>query len=334
VDGMNVPPRLSVLISTFNRRDVLVSRTLPAIFGQDLPADNYEVIVIVDGSTDGTAAALRELRPSCALRVLEQPNRGPSAARNAGMRMVRGELVLFLDDDILCSPDVFKLHVEAHDGPGPVVAHGTILLAPGSPPSILTNANASWYQKHNARLARQGGLEWPDATYLISNSSMPRGLLLECGGLEEELPAMEDFELGLRLWKRGVQFRYIPAAVTYEISVKSWRRFLFNDGNAFGKSEVWLCRKYPDYRPRSPLLSGLGRTARWKRVIRRMALQSPVSLAHLLVPPIWLCNALCRFPAAQKVGLRLLEIGRRITELRAALEAAGSWNGFHREYET
>ena len=74
-----------MVISTYNRRDALVSKCLPAIFTQDLPADEYEVIVIVDGSTDGTGAALRELHPACALRIIEQPNRGLSAARNTGI---------------------------------------------------------------------------------------------------------------------------------------------------------------------------------------------------------------------------------------------------------
>ncbi len=70
---------------------------------------------------------------------------------------------------------------------------------------------------------------------------------------------MDDFELGLRLWKMGVKFQYLPDAVACELSVKGWRSYLFNDGEAFGKSEVLLCRKYPDYRQRSGLFAGMGR---------------------------------------------------------------------------
>jgi glycosyltransferase involved in cell wall biosynthesis len=324
---------LSVVISTCNRRDVLVSRTLPAIFGQDLPPDAFEVIVIVDGSTDGTAAALRRLRAPCALRIVEQANRGLSAARNTGIRIARSDLVIFIDDDIVCSPDLFRRHVEGHARRGPVVVHGKILLAPGSPPSILTHANELWYQRYNSRIERQGGLKWPDETFLLSNSSIPRATLLDCGGLDEQLTANDDFELGLRLWKLGLEFLYLPAAVAYELSVKPWRVFLFNDGEAFGRSEVLLSRKHPDYRARSHLFAALWTTSRWKRFARRLALQSPVSPVHVLVLPIALCQTLCRFAIAQTAGLRLLEIGRRITELRAALRATGSWDEFHREFE-
>ncbi len=329
---MTAPLKLSVVMSTYNRRDVLVSRALPAIFNQDLPADEFEVILIVDGATDGTGGALRELHPAAALRIVEQPNRGLSASRNTGIGMAQGELIIFIDDDIICRPDVFRRHVEAHTGPDAVVAHGALFLASGSPASILTCANESWYQNHNRHLNLQGGLKWPEQTFLISNSSIPRSVLLSCGGLDENLPAKDDFELGWRLWKAGIRFQYLPAAVAYELSVKSSRSFLFNDGEAFGRSEVMLCRKHPDYRPRSDLLAGLARTAWWKRLPRRMVLQFPISPAHLLMPPIDLCEKLCRFPVAQKTGLRLLEIGRRITEFRGALKETGSWKAFQNEF--
>ncbi|HMD83181.1 MAG TPA: glycosyltransferase [Terriglobia bacterium] len=332
METMTAPLKLSVVMSTYNRRDVLVSQSLPAIFNQDLPADEYEVIVIVDGSTDGTGAALRELRPPCAFRIIEQPNRGLSAARNTAIGLARSELVIFIDDDIICDPDLFRRHVEAHTGQDPVVMHGSLFLAPGTPTSILAYANESWYRKYNLGLDLQGRLKWPDATFLISNSSIPRSTLLACGGLDEHLLAKDDFELGLRLWKMGVRFQYLPGAVAHEVYVKTWRSFLFNDGEAFGRSEVMLCRKHPDYRPRSDLLAGLGRTAGWKRFPRRVVLQLPVSPAHLLTLPIWVCERLCRIPAAQKRGLRLLEIGRRITEYRAALKEAGSWEKFDREF--
>ena len=111
---MTAQPELSVIIATYNRREVLLSQSLPSVFNQDLSSNKYEVIVIVDGSTDGTGAALRELNPSCSLRVVEQQNCGLSKSRNIGIELARGELVTFVDDDIICSPDVFRLHIEAH----------------------------------------------------------------------------------------------------------------------------------------------------------------------------------------------------------------------------
>ena len=102
--------------------------------------------------------------------------------------MARSELIIFIDDDIICRPDVFRRHVEAHNGQDPVVVQGSLFLAPGASASILSNANESWYQHYNSCLASQGGATWPDGKYLISNSSIPRSTLLACGGLDETLP--------------------------------------------------------------------------------------------------------------------------------------------------
>ena len=220
-------PELSIILCTRNRRGVLLSKCLPSVFAQDLQPERFEVIIIDDGSTDGTGAALQKLDPPCVLRVHEQVNSGLSKARNHGIAMAKGELVMFLDDDFVLRPDVCRLHLEAHRLDEDLVAHGAIYLGEGSTASILTNANRDWYERYNRRLSENGGAIWPEGVFLLSNSSMPRSLLLASGGLDESLPAMDDFELGLRLWKRGVGFRYLPNAVGFELSVKSWRSFSF-----------------------------------------------------------------------------------------------------------
>ena len=76
--------RISVIIPTYNRRHVL-ERTLPGVLAQDFPPQDYEVIVVVDGATDGTTELLRDLKPKCSLRVLESHHRGAGAARNVGV---------------------------------------------------------------------------------------------------------------------------------------------------------------------------------------------------------------------------------------------------------
>lgn len=328
---MILPVKLSIVIPTHNRRDVLLSRTLPAIFEQDFPADEYEVIVVVDGSTDATAEALRELRPPCSLLVIEQPNRGPSAARNKGIQAAKGDLLLFLDDDIICRPHLLKQHVAAHTDPEPTFVYGSISLAPGTPPSVLKYANERWYEKYYGHIESQNGVKWPEDDYLISNSSLPRATLLACGGFDENMPAKEDYELGLRLWKTGVRFRYLPQAVAYEFFVKPSGSFLHSDGDIYGRTEVLLSRKHPEYRLHSQL-AGLGRTVWWKRLLREIILRFPLSAAHLFTAPVWVSERFCRFPVAQKVGLRLLEIGRRTTEFRAALKETGSWKAFQGEF--
>jgi glycosyltransferase involved in cell wall biosynthesis/peptidoglycan/xylan/chitin deacetylase (PgdA/CDA1 family) len=328
---MTLPAKLSIVIPTHNRREILVSRTLPAIFGQDFPASEYEIIVVVDGSTDGTADALSRLQPPCALRIIEQPNRGPSAARNKGIQAAKADLLLFLDDDVICGPRLLDRHVTAHACAGPAIVHGRIFVASDAPASLYRYAVETWYQKYYGHLDSQNGLEWPGDDYLISNSSVPRATLLACGGFDEHMPAKEDYELGLRLWKTGVRFQYLPDAVAYEFYVKPTRHVLRHDGEIYGRAEVLLSRKHPEYRPSSQL-AALGKMAWWKRQWRRIDASLPLSLAGLLTPPLWVCDKLCRFPVMQRAGHRLLGMGRGVVEFRSAAREVGSWRALGAEF--
>src|SRR5437764_138198 len=92
--------RFSVVIPTFNRQATL-HQTLKAIEAQD--ALSFEVIVVDDGSTDGTKEAVTSEFPS--VQYIQQENQGPAAARNTGIRAVAGDIVVFTDDDCVPPPD-------------------------------------------------------------------------------------------------------------------------------------------------------------------------------------------------------------------------------------
>ncbi len=326
-----LPVKLSIVIPTRNRRHVLVSQTLPAMFKQEIRGGRFEIIVVVDGSTDGTAQALRELQISNPLHVIEQSNRGASAARNTGIRAASGEFILFIDDDIICGPELFAQHVDAHAEPEPALVYGPISIAPGTPPSVLKYANEAWYQQYYGHLNEQNGLILPQDDYLISNSSIPRQTLIDCGGFDETMTAKEDYELGLRLWKRGLRFKYVREAMAYEYFVKSIQYVLKSDGKAFGETEVLLAHKYPDYRPYSTL-AVLGKMAGWKRGLRRIYAGLPFNPVGMLNGPLWVCDKLCQFPIMRRISRYLLGLGRGLVEFRSAARQLGSWNALIREF--
>src|SRR5215467_993337 len=90
-------PEVSVVVPTHNRLEVL-TQVLSALVRQE-GAPPFEVVVVDDGSTDGTAEWLRSRSFDLALRVLTQENRGPAAARNTGVAVAAGRWVAFLGDD-------------------------------------------------------------------------------------------------------------------------------------------------------------------------------------------------------------------------------------------
>src|SRR5947209_5053098 len=101
-DVTEVRPRASIIVPTYGRRD-MVCQVLQSLSVQAVSPDAFEVVVVCDGDIDGSARACRAIRDRVrfVLRVIEQANQGRAAARNAGVEVARGELLIFLDDDIL-----------------------------------------------------------------------------------------------------------------------------------------------------------------------------------------------------------------------------------------
>ena len=108
------PPSLSAILCTFNRAELL-SQTLESIVGQTLDRSNFELIVIDDGSMDDTRKVVESFEQRLPLRYAYQANAGLASARNHGIYRSRAPLLLFLDDDDLCSPTLFEEHLKTHD---------------------------------------------------------------------------------------------------------------------------------------------------------------------------------------------------------------------------
>src|SRR6266404_393094 len=276
--------KLSVVMNTFNRRHAL-EKTLPSLLAQDQRPEDFEVVFVVDGSTDGTAELLNSWKTPFAIKVIVQPTRGMEVARNVGVAAARGEIVLFLDDDIICSPGVIRQHTEAHGDDVAVVAHGPIYVAPESPKSLIRYGTEQWYKSYYGRLNPAVGLQIPKEIYLLANSSLSRKLLVESGGFDEQTPELGDIELGLRLAKMGIRFRFLPAAIAYELFVKASGEFIGNQVSKWGKAQIYLCRKHPEYRPYSRLAVS-AKSPGWRRLAREIVARFPVSAATLLKPAL------------------------------------------------
>ena len=99
-DAMDL--RFSVVIATHGRPEVLL-RSIESFRAQSFPPENFEIIVVDDGSPEPVAPLLDRLQGHLCLRVIRQSNQGPAAARNQGLKEARGAYIAFTDDD--CCPD-------------------------------------------------------------------------------------------------------------------------------------------------------------------------------------------------------------------------------------
>ena len=136
----------SVVVPTYNRCDRL-RRVLGALADQTLPRDSFEVIVVSDGSTDGTDEYLRGGQTPVDVVAVTQPNSGPGPARNAGVERARGDLVVFVDDDVVAEPDLVEQHVRSHEhDDGRLVVIGPMLTPGGlhAEPRGSNGSRTSW----------------------------------------------------------------------------------------------------------------------------------------------------------------------------------------------
>ncbi|MGZ6373576.1 MAG: glycosyltransferase [Ktedonobacterales bacterium] len=210
----NSLPRASVVIPTYNRCATL-ARVLGGLSCQTIAPDTFEVIVVADGCTDGTDDLCRRLAGELPfhLRLFEQANAGPAAARDRAVREARASLIVFVDDDVVPDEHLIAVHLAAHapDGDDMVVAMGPLL----PPLDQRLNVWGAWEER--ALCAQYDDMQagrWQPTyrQFYTGNASLARQLILDAGGFNASYRRAEDVELGLRLAARGCHFVFLPQA--------------------------------------------------------------------------------------------------------------------------
>jgi GT2 family glycosyltransferase len=194
--------RLSVVVPTYNRSEVL-RVCLASLARQTLSSDQFEVLVVDDGSTDDTESVVGSFRGALPVRYLRQPqNRGRAAARNRGIREASGDVVVFVDSDVFPVPGFLAAHRSVHLASPRAVGRGPLLLTshlddPFGKPPLLPDPSPAFLDTANASVRREH--------------------LLAAGGFDEEFRhyGWEDADLGLRLRRMGLRRVYDRRALAY-----------------------------------------------------------------------------------------------------------------------
>ncbi|MEM9379621.1 MAG: glycosyltransferase [Planctomycetota bacterium] len=206
-------PELTVLICTYDRLETL-KRCLSS-FERQSAAGRYEIVVVNDGSSDGTREWLDGRQHAAPVRVVHQANGGLSAARNAGLDVARGTYVLLVNDDTIASPELVAEHLAAHAEHGPDRA---VLGTFEQPRAALDNAlmrtlEDSFLVFCYAGLDPAKLHDW--TRFWTCNVSVSRAAVEDVGRFDEEFRhyGCEDTDLGYRLETlRDVRVVFHPAA--------------------------------------------------------------------------------------------------------------------------
>jgi len=292
---------ISVCIATFNRKQLL-QKSLLALCHQTLPTELFEVIVIDDGSSDGAGEMIKGLSLPYRLSYYYQPNQGLAAARNKGISKAIGQIILFLDDDIVALPRLLEEHVRLHceDERAVVVGHLDF-------PPDLEYSTFLWYldriNEFNSLLHKRPKGEKHRPVALTGNTSVRKEHLVAAGGYDEGFKEYggEDKDLGYRLQKLGLNFKYAPGARAYHYHSKGLDAFCQGMISA-GKQMVRILHKYPEIESDSSIDIV---SENWFRLPFKKACQKTIFMALLHFPwIISLSRQMIRL--ADNFNLRLL----------------------------
>jgi glycosyltransferase involved in cell wall biosynthesis len=297
---------LSVVIPTKDRADAL-ARTLEALEAQRVGDATAEVLVVDNGSSDGTLEQVRTREGGAGLpiRLLEQPEGGPAAARNAGVAAASGEVLLFLGDDT--EPEnsgLLRAHLDLHAA-RPEPAYGVLGRITWTPRAPVTPF-MRWLENggpqfHYCEL--EPGPVDGSRYFYSSHASLKRSLFERVGGFDVRFPsaAVEDTELGVRLTEAGLELDYNPQLLVLHDHPTTPSQSLRRSA-AVGRSAALYNRLRPD-RPHPGVQEPQGLA--WSAVRTTAPLLG--SLAELPLPPgvrerVWLAMTRGGYARGYRMG--------------------------------
>ena len=266
---------MTITIASYQRRDALL-RLLRAIDGQLAASpdarEGVQVVVVLDGSTDGSREAVEEETWSVPVRVHWQPNKGLAAARNVGLAAAAGGIVWFLDDDLIPSAGLVERHRRGHDTGPPGVLVGPCRIPPDvdAPAALLR-----WWDAFYEDLARAETIDRFDR-FTTANASAPADVLLAAGGFDERFVAygLEDYELAVRLLDVGTPLRFDAGAVAWHPDIPTFATFVARQ-RSIGYNAARLAHLHPQT---LDLLFPLGEVTPPRALLHMAGVRSPRAL--------------------------------------------------------
>jgi len=217
--------KVSVIIPAYNA-ERFIDKCIGALLNQDYQREDYEVIVVDDGSADGTAALIK----TYSVKYIHQKNQGPATARNAGAREAKGEIILFTDSDCVPSRNWIKEMVAPFGNKEVIAVKGAYLTQQKSAMARFAQLE---FEERFEMLKKVESIDMVD-TY---SAGYRKEVFLQLGGFDTSFPVAnnEDTELSYRMSKCGFKMVFNPNAIVYHLNhpdsitryarIKFWRGY-------------------------------------------------------------------------------------------------------------
>jgi GT2 family glycosyltransferase len=237
--------KVSIIIPTYQRCGS-VKRALAALNAQSFPADEFEVIVSIDGSNDGTREMVSSFEANYKLRAIWNKNSGRASACNRGIQETYGELLIILDDDMEPDPGFVEAHYAAHRAGDRLSVIGAAPIIIGESAPAVVRYIGTKFNTHLEKISEPGYTIriWD---FYSGNFSIRRANLMKAGLFSEDFVdyGNEDVELAWRLQNLGIDITYSPEAKCIQHYEKDFGGLAL-DTIASGRTSVLLSIKHPD----------------------------------------------------------------------------------------
>jgi glycosyltransferase involved in cell wall biosynthesis len=240
--------KISVVIPTKNR-SALLAEAIERIEFQTVPKEQYEVIIIDNDSSDDTRTVLEQAAKTYTnLKFGVQEKPGAAATRNAGLRLAKGDVILFIDDDVQAEPTLIQAHLDWHDRN----PNSSVIGAVSMPWGDTSDPFLRYLRDHrilNPYTPSKGPIDF--SYYHTCNVSTPAQMLLNVGGFNEnfKIYGMEDIELGYRLQSAGCRMVFAADARAVHYRFPGYQDFVERSEQA-GYSLGYLIRLHPELKKR------------------------------------------------------------------------------------
>lgn len=246
-------PQVSIIVPSYNGKDKVI-RLLNSLEQQSFRS--FEVIVVLDGSTDGSAAAIRNMEWKLfPLKIIEQKNNGRASARNTGAAQATTDLLLFFDDDMMPADSCIQEFISFNSKHKNCIALGQIIEPSSKADTEIKKykdyLNTSW----NSSLHAYRNAVIPAHRVVLSaaNFSIPASLFHSLKGFDESLKDIEDYDFALRARVEKIETYYVDTAIAEHRDHFSFRKYA-ERSKAYLKNRLLAASLKPDLYGQDPIL--------------------------------------------------------------------------------
>ena len=228
--------KISVIVPAYNAQKT-IHQSIEALLAQEYPKERYEVIIIDDGSSDGTADVVK----AYPVKYMHQRNQGPATARNAGAREAGGEIILFTDSDCVPFANWIAEMVKPFEDKEVVAVKGAYK---NKQKSMVARFAQLEFEERFEMLKKAESIDMVD-TY---SAGYRKDIFLQMGGFDPYFPVAnnEDTELSYRMSKLGYKMVFNPNAIVYHLnhpsSIRRYTKLKFWRG--YWRTVVY--KRFPD----------------------------------------------------------------------------------------